>query len=93
MLLELADYDGDVERAWAAADRWGVGYAWWQLADVSPQPRPDDAIVLYRQAIEETLIPVERKAAREAAVLATGMMAPPHRPRGTRPGRAVRVGR
>ncbi|WP_136191808.1 SWIM zinc finger family protein [Actinomyces procaprae] len=74
-VIELALHVGDVERAWAAADRWGVGYAWRQLADVTPQPRPDDAIALYRQAIEETLIPVGRKAAREAAVLATRMMA------------------
>ncbi|PHP52983.1 SWIM zinc finger family protein [Actinomyces ruminis] len=74
-VIELALHVGDVERAWAAADRWGVGYAWRQLADVSPQPRPDDAIALYCQAIEETLIPVGRKAAREAAALATHMMA------------------
>ncbi|MDU0348049.1 hypothetical protein [Actinomyces sp. MRS3W] len=74
-VIELALHMGDVERAWAAADRWGVGYTWQQLADVVPQPRPDDAIALYRQAIEETLLPTGRQAAREAAALATRMMA------------------
>ncbi|SDM26311.1 SWIM zinc finger family protein [Actinomyces ruminicola] len=74
-VIALALHVGDVDRAWAAADRWGVGYTWQQLADVDPQPRPDDAIALYRDAIEETLIPVGRKAAREAAALATRMVA------------------
>ena len=34
--IALALHLGDVDRAWAAADRWGVDLAWMSLADVQP---------------------------------------------------------
>lgn len=37
-VIALALYDGDPERAWEAADRWGPGSQWQALADLTPQP-------------------------------------------------------
>ena len=65
--IVLALHLGDVGRAWAAADRWGVDLAWMSLADVQPQPRPDDAIELYRRDIERALLKAGRPSARRAA--------------------------
>ena len=65
--IVLALHLGDVGRAWAAADRWGVDLAWMSLADVEPQPRPDDAIELYRRDIERALLKAGRPSARRAA--------------------------
>lgn len=71
--IALALHLGDVDRAWAAADRWGVDLAWASLADVEPQPRPDDAIELYRRDIERTLLKTGRPSARRAAAGAVRM--------------------
>ncbi|SYZ33022.1 SWIM zinc finger family protein [Propionibacterium australiense] len=69
-VIALALHIGDVKRAWAAADRWGVRASWQELADAEPQPRPDEAIELYRKNIEKTLITPGRANAREAADMA-----------------------
>ena len=71
--IVLALHLGDVDRAWAAADRWGVDRAWMSLADVQPQPRPDDAIELYRRDIERALLKAGRPSARRAAAGAVRM--------------------
>ena len=71
--IVLALHLGDVDRAWAAADRWGVDLAWMSLADVQPQPRPDDAIELYRRDIERALLKAGRPSARRAAAEAVRM--------------------
>ena len=71
--IALALHLGDVDRAWAAADRWGVDLAWMSLADVQPQPRPDDAIELYRRDIERALLKTGRPSARRAAAGAVRM--------------------
>ena len=71
--IVLALHLGDVGRAWAAADRWGVDLAWMSLADVEPQPRPDDAIELYRRDIERALLKAGRPSARRAAAGAVRM--------------------
>ena len=71
--IALALHLGDVDRAWAAADRWGVDLAWASLADVEPQPRPDDAIELYRRDIERALLKAGRPSARRAAAAAVRM--------------------
>ena len=71
--IALALHLGDVGRAWAAADRWGVDRAWMSLADVQPQPRPDDAIELYRRDIERALLKAGRPSARRAAAAAVRM--------------------
>ena len=71
--IVLALHLGDVGRAWAAADRWGVDLAWMSLADVEPQPRPDDAIELYRRDIERALLKAGRPSTRRAAAAAVRM--------------------
>ena len=71
--IVLALHLGDVDRAWAAADRWGVDRAWMSLADVQPQPRPDDAIELYRRDIERALLKAGRPSAQRAAAAAVRM--------------------
>ena len=71
--IVLALHLGDVDGAWAAADRWGVDRVWASLADVEPQPRPDDAIELYRRDVERTLLKAGRPSARRAAAAAVRM--------------------
>ena len=62
--IALALHEGDVERAWRAADRWGADDAWQRLADAAPQPRPADAMRLYEEAVTRTL---GRRSSRETS--------------------------
>ena len=62
--IALALHEGDVERAWRAADRWGADDAWQKLADAAPQPRPADAMRLYEEAVTRTL---GRRSGRETS--------------------------
>ena len=62
--IALALHEGDVERAWRAADRWGADDAWQRLADAAPQPRPADAMRLYEEAVTRTL---GRRSTRETS--------------------------
>ena len=62
--ITLALHEGDVERAWRAADRWGADDAWQRLADAAPQPRPADAMRLYEEAVTRTL---GRRSSRETS--------------------------
>jgi hypothetical protein len=65
----LALHEGDVERAWAAADRWGAGHAWPLLADAQPQPRPADALALYDPALDGALLQPGRAEAQNAVAI------------------------
>ena len=62
--IALALHEGDVERAWRAADRWGADDAWQRLADAAPQPRPADAMRLYEKAVTRAL---GRRSGRETS--------------------------
>jgi hypothetical protein len=55
VLVQLCLSDGDVEAAWEAADRYGPGWAWRELADRGAQARPVAAADLYRPELEKDL--------------------------------------
>ncbi len=73
-VIALALYDGDPERAWEAADRWGPGSQWQALADLTPQPRPAQAAEYYEQAFRDLLPTLGRDAARRQARLAVTVL-------------------
>ena len=72
-VITLALHIDDVDRAWAAADRWGADCTWQALADAEPQPRPDDAIDLYRHRVKEVLRKTGRPSAQQAVAMASCM--------------------
>ena len=55
VLVQLCLSEGDVEAAWQAADRYGPGWAWRELADRGAEARPVDAADLYRPQLEKDL--------------------------------------
>ncbi len=55
VLVQLCLSDGDIEAAWQAADRYGPGWAWRELADRGAEARPVDAADLYRPQLEKDL--------------------------------------
>ncbi|MCW2558806.1 MAG: zinc finger, domain protein, partial [Mycobacterium sp.] len=55
VLVQLCLSDGDVEAAWQAADRYGPGWAWRELADRGAKARPVEAADLYRPVLEKDL--------------------------------------
>lgn len=55
VLVQLCLSDGDVDAAWQAADRYGPGWAWRELADRGAEARPVDAADLYRPELEKDL--------------------------------------
>jgi uncharacterized Zn finger protein len=55
VLVQLSLSDGDVDAAWQAADRYGPGWAWRELADRGAEARPVDAADLYRPELEKDL--------------------------------------
>lgn len=55
VLVQLALSEGDVGAAWEAADRYGPGYAWQELATQGAQARPVAAADLYRPQLENDL--------------------------------------
>ena len=55
VLVQLYMSDGDIDAAWAAADRYGPGWAWRELADRGAEARPVDAADLYRPQLEKDL--------------------------------------
>jgi uncharacterized Zn finger protein len=55
VLVQLLLSEGDVEAAWQAADRYGPGWAWRELADRGAMARPVDAADLYRPQLENDL--------------------------------------
>ena len=55
VLVQLSLSEGDVDAAWQAADRYGPGWAWRELADRGAEARPVDAADLYRPQLENDL--------------------------------------
>ena len=55
VLIEIALAEGDLDAAWSAADEFGVGPHWEQLADASAAERPLDAARLHRAFVEDRL--------------------------------------
>ena len=55
VLVQLWLSEGDVDAAWAAADRYGAGWAWQQLATQGAEARPVAAADLYRPQLENDL--------------------------------------
>ena len=55
VLVQLSLSDGDVDAAWQAADRYGPGWAWRELADRGAEARPVAAADLYRPQLEKDL--------------------------------------
>ncbi len=55
VLVQLSLSEGDVEAAWEAADRYGPGWAWHELATQGAEARPVAAADLYRPQLENNL--------------------------------------
>jgi len=55
VLVQLHMSDGDIDAAWQAADRYGPGWAWRELADRGAEARPVAAADLYRPQLEKDL--------------------------------------
>ena len=54
-LVEIALRDGDLDAAWAAADEFGPGDAWWRLAQASQDSRPMRAVELHLSSLRPKL--------------------------------------
>jgi uncharacterized Zn finger protein len=55
VLVQLSLSEGDVDAAWEAADRYGPGWAWKELAAQGAKARPVAAADLYRPSLEKDL--------------------------------------
>lgn len=55
VLVQLSLSEGDVDTAWQAADRYGPGWAWQELATQGAEARPIAAADLYRPQLENDL--------------------------------------
>src|SRR6476661_3747971 len=55
VLVQLSLSEGDVDAAWQAADRYGPGWAWRELAARGAEARPVEAADLYRPQLESDL--------------------------------------
>lgn len=55
VLVQLSLSEGDVDAAWEAADRYGAGWAWQELATQGAKVRPVAAADLYRPQLENDL--------------------------------------
>lgn len=72
VLVQLSLSEGDVDAAWEAADRYGAGWAWQELATHGAEVRPVAAADLYRAQLENDLQrPNTRLYPSIAATLAT----------------------
>lgn len=72
VLVQLSLSEGDVDAAWEAADRYGPGRAWLELATQGSEARPVAAADLYRPQLENDLQrPNTRLYPGIAAMLAT----------------------
>lgn len=75
LLVELALVDGDLDRAWVAADQHGAGQMWGALAKASAQSRPRQAADLYRPELGRRLVHADTKAYPEIARILSTMRA------------------
>ncbi len=55
VLVQLCLSEGDIDAAWQAADQYGPGWAWRELADRGAEARPVEAADLYRPQLEKDL--------------------------------------
>jgi uncharacterized Zn finger protein len=55
VLVQLSLSEGDVDAAWQAANLYGPGWAWRELADRGAEARPVEAADLYRPQLENDL--------------------------------------
>jgi uncharacterized Zn finger protein len=55
VLVQLSLGEGDMDAAWEAADRYGPGWAWQELATRGAEARPAAAADLYRPQLENDL--------------------------------------
>jgi hypothetical protein len=55
VLVQLSLSEGDIDAAWLAADGYGPGWAWRELADRGAEARPVAAADLYRPQLEQDL--------------------------------------
>ncbi|APE16740.1 hypothetical protein BOH72_17335 [Mycobacterium sp. WY10] len=55
VLVQLCLSEGDVDSAWQAAERFGPGWAWKELAERGANARPVEAADLYRPQLESDL--------------------------------------
>ncbi|MEO3761047.1 DUF6880 family protein [Mycobacterium sp. B14F4] len=55
VLVQLHMSEGDIDAAWQAADRYGPGWAWRELAVRGAEARPVEAADLYRLQLEKDL--------------------------------------
>lgn len=55
VLVQVCLSEGDIDAAWRAADRYGAGRAWRELADRGAEARPVAAADLYRPQLESDL--------------------------------------
>lgn len=67
--IAIALSDDDLERAWAAARRWGAGSYWDTLVGLVPQPYPLDALDVYFERMQLVLAKTGRKSSRECVGL------------------------
>ncbi|OBI81561.1 SWIM zinc finger domain-containing protein [Mycobacterium sp. 1245805.9] len=72
LLVQLSLSEGDVDAAWEAADCYGPGWAWQELARQGAETRPVAAADLYRPKLEKDLrYPNSKLYPEIAATLAT----------------------
>lgn len=72
-LVEIALSESDLEAAWAAADAFGAGGLWEDLAKASAATRPVHAAELYRPHIEKALVHPNARAYPGIAEMLTRM--------------------
>ena len=66
-LVEIALGDGDLDAAWAAADEFGSGEAWWRLAEASQHTLPIRAIELHLTSLRPKLERADARTYTEVA--------------------------
>ncbi len=69
VMVELALHEADLDRAWAAADRYGAGGQWEALAAAARDTQPRRVLDLYRDQVQETLQQATAKAYHRVAAL------------------------
>jgi hypothetical protein len=72
VLVEIALAEGDPDAAWEAADEFGAGHAWEQLAKATASTHPSRCAALYRGSVDKELRHANTAAyAKVAATLVT----------------------
>jgi uncharacterized Zn finger protein len=66
-LIRIATAEGDLVAAWSAAERFGAGDAWRELADASADDVPFDAAQLYRPYLDKLLLEANTRIYPEVA--------------------------